>query len=152
VLDADASPLALTGLLAIYGLGLGLASAQLTSTVLHDVPTDASGQGSATQSTVLQVCTAIGIAVSGAALSAGLAHSTARRLASVGLEADQAAEPAGATRSSAVGIISGLREQGTGGELGSVGPQVVHALSEAFAYATPHWFARRVPRAQRGPP
>src|SRR5690625_3178557 len=33
-------------------------------------------------------------------------------------------------------VISGLREQGTGGELGDLGPQVVHALSEAFASAT----------------
>lgn len=136
ILDADVSPLALTGLLAIYGLGLGLASAQLTSTVLHDVPTGASGQGSATQSTVRQVGTAIGIAVSGAALSAGLAHGAADRLAGVGLEPEQAAELAGATRSSAGGIITGLREQGTGGELGDLGPQVVHALSDAFASAT----------------
>lgn len=36
--------------LVIYGLGLGLASAQLTGTVLRDIPVEVSGQGSATQS------------------------------------------------------------------------------------------------------
>ena len=34
--------------LVVYGLGLGLASAQLTGTVLRDVPVGISGQGSAT--------------------------------------------------------------------------------------------------------
>lgn len=38
--------------LAVYGLGLGLASAQLTGTVLRDIPVVNSGQASATQNTV----------------------------------------------------------------------------------------------------
>jgi EmrB/QacA subfamily drug resistance transporter len=59
-----------------YGLGLGLASAQLTSTTLRDVPTDQSGSGSATQSTVRQLGAALGTAVGGAALNAGVTNST----------------------------------------------------------------------------
>ncbi|MGB3374020.1 MAG: MFS transporter, partial [Microbacterium sp.] len=51
--------------LVFYGLGLGLASAQLTGTVLRDVPVDISGQGSATQSTVRQVGSALGTAFAG---------------------------------------------------------------------------------------
>jgi len=43
---------------------------------------------------------------------------------------------AGATRSSAGGVISGLRELGTSGDLGDVAPKVVDALSQAFASAT----------------
>jgi len=137
ILDADSSPVLLTLLLAIYGLGLGLASAQLTSTVLQDVPTDVSGQGSATQSTVRQVGTAIGIAVSGAVLSIGLSQGPADRLATIsGLPPEAADQLAGATRSSAGGVISGLREQGTSGDLGDVAPRVVDALSQAFASAT----------------
>ena len=54
--------------LVVYGVGLGLASAQLTGTVLRDVPVDASGQGSATQSTVRQVGSALGTSFAGAAL------------------------------------------------------------------------------------
>jgi MFS family permease len=74
---APASPvLLLIGILVVYGLGLGLASAQLTSTVLAPVPPEQSGQGSATQSTVRQVGTALGTAVSGALLAAGLSART----------------------------------------------------------------------------
>ena len=49
--------------LVVYGVGLGLASAQgLTSTVLADVPPAQSGSGSATQSTARQVGSALGTA------------------------------------------------------------------------------------------
>lgn len=51
--------------LSIYGFGLGLASAQLTSIVLKDVPTAQSGQGSSVQSTVRQIGSALGIALIG---------------------------------------------------------------------------------------
>ncbi|MDO5720633.1 MAG: MFS transporter [Actinomycetaceae bacterium] len=56
--------------LVIYGIGLGLASAQLTSTVLVDVPSAQSGQASATQSTTRQLGSALGIAIVGSALFA----------------------------------------------------------------------------------
>lgn len=55
-----------------YGVGLGLASAQLTSTVLRDVPVAHSGAGSAVQSTVRQVGSAVGSAVGGTALALAL--------------------------------------------------------------------------------
>lgn len=54
--------------LVVYGLGLGMASAQITSTVLVDVPPEKSGQGSATQSTVRQVGSVLGIAIIGTIL------------------------------------------------------------------------------------
>ena len=38
--------------LTLYGLGLGFASAQLTGTMLRDIPVDDSEQASATQTTV----------------------------------------------------------------------------------------------------
>lgn len=49
--------------LVVYGVGLGMASAQLTGTILLDVPPAQSGQGSATQSTVRQLGSALGTAV-----------------------------------------------------------------------------------------
>lgn len=64
-------------ILVIYGLGQGFASAQLTSTVLADVPTDESGQGSAAQSTVRQLGTALGAAIGGTLLSIGLTGGSA---------------------------------------------------------------------------
>lgn len=56
--------------LVICGIGLGMASAQLTSTVLADIPSAQSGQASATQSTTRQLGSALGIAIIGSALFA----------------------------------------------------------------------------------
>lgn len=73
LLGPNTSIALLVVVLVVYGLGLGLASAQLTSTVLAPVPPEQSGQGSASQSTVRQLGTALGTAISGAVLAAGLA-------------------------------------------------------------------------------
>ncbi|PRZ40507.1 EmrB/QacA subfamily drug resistance transporter [Antricoccus suffuscus] len=75
VVGPTSSPVLIAILVVIYGLGLGLASAQLTSTTLGDVPVALSGQGSATQSTVRQVGAALGTAVVGAVLSTGVGQS-----------------------------------------------------------------------------
>ncbi|WP_010204052.1 MFS transporter [Salinibacterium sp. PAMC 21357] len=56
----------------VYGFGVGLATAQLTSVVLRDVPLSQSGQGSGTQSTARQVGSALGIAILGTVLFASL--------------------------------------------------------------------------------
>ncbi len=58
--------------LVIYGLGLGLASAQLTSVVLAEVPVAQSGVASAVQSTVRQVGTALGVAIASTAFVVAL--------------------------------------------------------------------------------
>ena len=76
VLAPGSSVLLIIGILVVYGLGLGLASAQLTSTVLAPVPPAQSGQGSATQSAVRRLGTALGTAVAGALLGAGLSART----------------------------------------------------------------------------
>ncbi|WJZ03254.1 MFS transporter [Corynebacterium freiburgense] len=55
--------------LVIYGVGLGLASAQLTSLVLGDVPAKNSGQAAAAQSTIRQIGSALGTAIMGTVLS-----------------------------------------------------------------------------------
>lgn len=54
--------------LVFYGVGLGFASAQLTSIVLVDVPKKASGQGSSIQSTTRQLGSALGVAIIGTIL------------------------------------------------------------------------------------
>lgn len=58
--------------LLVYGIGVGLASAQVTSLVLADVPVEQSGAGSAVQSTVRQVGSALGSAMGGSVLTAVL--------------------------------------------------------------------------------
>ncbi len=72
IMKPSMSPLWFAGTLIIYGVGLGLASAQLTSLVLGRVPVAQSGEGSATQSTVRQLGSALGAAISGTALSVAL--------------------------------------------------------------------------------
>ncbi|UGT39064.1 MFS transporter [Nocardia yamanashiensis] len=117
-------------LLVGYGVGLGMASAQLTGTVLADVPPQQSGQGSATQSTVRQVGSAFGTAVLGALLSAALGQDLAKRLAEVPDLPQKAADAAEtATRESAGGAIAGLRAH-------DGAAAVVDALSRGFTDAT----------------
>ncbi|GAB2541196.1 MFS transporter [Brachybacterium huguangmaarense] len=109
LLSPTTSFVLVVGVLVVYGLGLGLASAQLTSTVLADVPTDESGQGSATQSTVRQLGTALGASISGALLSAGLVRGSA------GLTGSEA-HMADAVRESAGSALVTFREQGVPAE------------------------------------
>ncbi|NMO89031.1 MFS transporter [Actinomycetospora sp. TBRC 11914] len=78
-----AAPFALGGaLLALYGLGLGLASAQLGSIVLADLTGDDVGAGSGAMTTAQQVGSAFGVAVLGAVTFSApvLAHGVARAL------------------------------------------------------------------------
>jgi EmrB/QacA subfamily drug resistance transporter len=67
----------------VYGIGVGFATAQLTSVILADVPSAQSGEGSAIQSTARQVGSALGIAILGTALVNGLASGTRTRLEAV---------------------------------------------------------------------
>ncbi|RMI35780.1 MFS transporter [Nocardia stercoris] len=135
--SAIVSPWLVAALLAVYGTGLGLASAQLTGTVLVDIPAEKSGQGSATQSTVRQLGAALGAAILGAVLSIGLAHNLPHRLESVGYLPPAATQGlVTATRDSAGGTISGLRAQGERSGFGVTGPRITTALSEGFADAT----------------
>ncbi|WEG10268.1 DHA2 family efflux MFS transporter permease subunit [Microbacterium horticulturae] len=114
--------------LVVYGLGLGLASAQLTGTVLRDVPVAQSGQGSATQSTVRQVGSALGTALAGAALSIALAMTLPAATGDAGLSGAHVDQAVQTTRSSAGATISVLRAQHGGA--------IVDALSAGFTDAT----------------
>lgn len=136
IVDGTESPWFIAIPLVVYGLGLGLASAQLTGTVLRDVPVEISGQGSATQSTVRQLGSALGTAISGAALSVSLMMFMPHALDKVGVSAEEATKIAEATRQSAGSTISMLRAQGAHSELGAKTDEAVKALSHAFANAT----------------
>lgn len=122
--------------LVLYGLGLGLASAQLTGTVLQDIPVEVSGQGSATQSTVRQIGSALGTAFAGAALSVALAITLPGSLTDTGVPGNAADGIETATRESAGTAIAGLRDQGTSSDLGEHTQAAVDALSSAFANAS----------------
>ncbi|WP_168582926.1 MFS transporter [Gephyromycinifex aptenodytis] len=126
----------IAAVLAVYGIGLGLASAQLTSTVLRDVPPAQSGAGSATQSTFRQVGAALGAASAGTCLAIALDGLLPGRLSAIaGLPATAAAHLATATRDSAGGIIEGIRASGVSGEFGNLGPAVADVLATTFTDA-----------------
>ena len=124
--------------LVVYGVGLGLASAQLTSTVLRDIPPEQSGSASATQSTVRQVGSAVGSAVAGTSLAAALAWVLPGRLADVaGLPAVQAERLQQAVIDSAGGVIPAVRSGGGPfAQLGEAAPAAAQALAEGFGQAT----------------
>ena len=64
----------------VYGVGVGLATAQLTSIVLSDVPAQRSGLASGANSTMRQVGSALGIAILGTVLFTTLVSGTSRNL------------------------------------------------------------------------
>ncbi len=66
--------------LMIYGLGVGVATAQLTGVIMVDVPLEKVGQGSGTQSTARQVGSALGIAVLGTILFTGIQSYTSSEI------------------------------------------------------------------------
>lgn len=122
--------------LVVYGLGLGLASAQLTGTVLRDIPVDVSGQASATQSTVRQIGSALGTAFAGAALSVSLSMTLPASLDGTGLNQETSGRLADATRQSAGGTIPQLQGQVDSGQAGPASHTVIDALTTGFADAT----------------
>ena len=71
--------------LTLDGLGLGFASAQLTGTVLSEISVNSSGRASATQSTVRQVGSALGAAVSGSVFSTALGLTLPKTLEAAGI-------------------------------------------------------------------
>ena len=74
----------IAGALFIYGMGVGLATAQLTGVILVDVPVERSGQASGMQSTSRQLGSALGIALLGTVLFSSF---------SSGLGSDPSAKP-----------------------------------------------------------
>jgi MFS family permease len=104
VIAVDTPWWALAPALAVYGLGVGLATAQLGNVVLADVPPASSGQASGTETTAQELGSALGIAVLGTVLFTTLGSSLADRLGDL----PGAAGVVEAVRESAGGAIAGL--------------------------------------------
>ncbi len=74
---------AIAPFLAVYGIGIGLATAQLTGVIMFDVPMEKTGQASGSQSTVRQIGSALGIAVLGTVLFASTQASIETRIVEI---------------------------------------------------------------------
>lgn len=82
-ISITASAWVLAAWLFLYGAGVGLATAQLTSVILAEVPVSQSGQASGLQSTFRQLGSALGIALLGTLLVTSLGAKTSHNLSSV---------------------------------------------------------------------
>ncbi len=132
VIGAGAPMLPLVLLLVVYGLGLGLASAQLTSTVLRDIPPEASGQGSATQSTLRQLGSGFGTAIAGSVLAVATTHAATTSLAALDLPGLDAAAWAQRLSDSAGGLIPQVLHGNAGAAFGEHAAQVAGVMGDAF--------------------
>ncbi len=73
LLAVDMPFVAVVPVLVLYGMGTGLATAQLTNITLSDIPREQVGAGSGANNTIRQVGLATGVAILGAILAAQIA-------------------------------------------------------------------------------
>lgn len=117
-------------LLFCCGMGVGLATTQLTGVVLADVPVEQSGQGSGTQSTSRQIGSALGIAILGTVLFAGLGALMSSRLTDIPrLSASARSELTSAVTTSAGAAIPALSANPATAQVGTI-------AKESFTDAT----------------
>lgn len=107
-LTQDISGWAVAGWLFLYGVGVGMATAQLTSVILAEIPVAESGQASGLQSTVRQLGSALGVAILGTLLVTTLGRATTANLRETGMPATAADRIAEAVTESAGSAIPGL--------------------------------------------
>ena len=112
----------------VYGVGVGFATAQLTSIVLSEVPAQRSGLASGTNSTMRQVGSALGIAILGTVLFTSLASGTRDRLAEQGLPSQATEAIVSAMDASAGQALPAIR-------VDPRGAAVVPAIETSFADA-----------------
>ncbi|MEV7329190.1 DHA2 family efflux MFS transporter permease subunit [Micromonospora sp. NPDC093244] len=133
VVAPDTSWWAPLGFLFVYGIGVGMATAQLTGVSLSEVPVRRSGQGSGVQSTARQVGSALGIAVLGTVLFASLGGILGDRLADQpGLDAAQRDQVVTAVKESAGAAIGGLADDP---RTAPIAQEARIAFSDATRYA-----------------
>jgi EmrB/QacA subfamily drug resistance transporter len=124
---ADTTGYELAPWMLIYGIGLGLTTAQLTSIILRDVPPARAGLASGTQSTARQVGSALGIALIGGVFAMSLSHVMTDRLRSTGAAPGRGGAYAARLRDTAGTFARDLRH----GD-----PRVARAADESLAVAT----------------
>ena len=118
----------LAAFLFLYGVGVGMATAQLTSLLLHDVPVEESGQASGLQSSVRQLGSALGVAVLGGFLISSLGRTTRANLEALALPGSVIEDVTAAVTDSAGIVIAGLQAQpGSAALAEAAGSAMIHA-------------------------
>jgi predicted MFS family arabinose efflux permease len=112
-INTSSNWLTVTPWLFVYGMGVGLATAQLSNVILRDVPIEASGQASGTQSTSRQLGSALGIAVLGTILFASIQGVLTTSLTDEKLPAEQVTQIVAAVVDSSGAAIQGLEQDPT---------------------------------------
>jgi len=124
---------AIAPFLFVYGIGVGLATAQLTGVIMVDVPMEKTGQGSGSQSTVRQIGSALGIAVIGTVLFTGTGSSLETRIDDASLPPALSGTVVSAVVDSAGAAIPGLADVLVANEIDPTTAQSVQEASgEAF--------------------
>ncbi|WP_262851723.1 MFS transporter [Mumia quercus] len=118
VISADVSGPVIASLLFLYGIGVGMATAQLTSAILIDIPVGSSGQASGFLTTVRQLGSALGIAVLGGLLISTLASQTGDALARTDVPTSQQDDLVAVVRDSAGAVIPELVDDPATAEAG----------------------------------
>ncbi len=126
--STEAGWITLAPLLFLYGIGIGLATAQLTGVIMVDVPMTSTGQASGSQSTVRQVGSALGVAVLGTLLFTGTQASLEQRLSDLEIPIAQSVVLVDAVVDSAGSVIPELTD-------GLVAQQVSQELAEDITEA-----------------
>ncbi|HYO42646.1 MAG TPA: MFS transporter [Candidatus Limnocylindrales bacterium] len=131
----------------VYGIGVGFATAQLTSIVLSDIPPERSGLASGANSTMRQVGSAMGIAILGTVLFVGLVSGTSTNVsaaipemapACVDLVTTIVDESAGQVLPALKNPISAAAGADLGGNLGTLPPEQAACFRDpAFIAALP---------------
>jgi EmrB/QacA subfamily drug resistance transporter len=92
----------------VYGIGVGLATAQLTNVILKDVPIQESGSASGTQSSSRQLGSALGIAILGTVLFTSAQLQLAHDLSAANVPDAQATQIVDAVIDSSGAVIPAL--------------------------------------------
>lgn len=132
VLRPDTSWQPIAGMLFVYGLGLGLASSQVTNVVLADVPVDESGQGSGMQTTSRQIGSALGVAILGTVLFTTLASNLDSQLGD--LDGATRTQFVNAVTDSAGAAIPGLLANPATADVGTAAAESFTTAASSSAY------------------
>lgn len=131
--STDANWWLIAAALFVYGVGVGLATAQVTNVVLEEIPENEGGQGSAIQSAFRQLGSALGIAVLMTVFFSTLTDTLHGRLLDQGLAPAEAAKFSDGVTDSAGAAIEALAQNPA---TVAVAEAARDAMSQALAFGS----------------